>query len=80
MGFVIPPPTWSSGRRYSVFQQKFLSFFSFAKGSLRWLYRQGNLRSSEGRIWAEFGPKTSSHVDFLLQLSVSAYKSRSLLD
>jgi len=39
---IIPPPTQSSGRRYSVFQQKFLSsFFSFAKGSLRWLYRRG---------------------------------------
>ena len=38
---IIPPPTCSSGRRYSVFQQKFLSFFfSFAKGSSRWLYRQ----------------------------------------
>jgi len=24
---IIPPPTQSSGRRYSVFQQKFLSFF-----------------------------------------------------
>jgi len=42
---VIPPPTRSSGRRYSVLLLKFLSFFfsffSFAKGSLRWLYRQG---------------------------------------
>jgi len=41
---VIPPPTQSSGWRYSVFQQKFLSFiffFSFANGSSRWLYRQG---------------------------------------
>jgi len=27
--FIIPLPTRSSGRRYSVFQQKFLSFFSF---------------------------------------------------
>jgi len=26
---IIPPPTWSSGRRHSVFQQKFLSFFFF---------------------------------------------------
>ena len=38
---VIPPPTRSSGRRYSVLLQKFLSFFFFAKGSPRWLYRQG---------------------------------------
>jgi len=39
---IIPSPTWSSGRRYSVLQQKFLSFFfSFAKGFSRWLYRQG---------------------------------------
>jgi len=37
---IIPPPTRSSGRRYSIFQQKFLSF-SFANGSSRWLYRQG---------------------------------------
>ena len=41
----IPPHTRSSGRRYSVLLQKFLSFFlsffSFAKGSTRWLYRQG---------------------------------------
>jgi len=39
---IIPPPTRSSGRRYSVFQQKFLSFFfSFANGSSRLIYRQG---------------------------------------
>ena len=37
---IIPPPTRSSGWRYSVFQQKFLSFSS-ANGSSRWLYRQG---------------------------------------
>jgi len=28
---VIPPPTRSSGRRYSIFQQKFLSFFLLPK-------------------------------------------------
>ena len=38
---IILPPTRSCGRRYSVFQQKFLSFFSFANGSSRWLYQQG---------------------------------------
>jgi len=41
---LIPLPTQSSGRRYSVFQQSFFlsfSLFSFANGSPRWLYRQG---------------------------------------
>jgi len=40
-GVIIPPPTRSSGRRYYVLLQKFLSLFSFAKGSPRWLKRQG---------------------------------------
>ena len=42
---IIPPPTRSSGQRYSVLLLKFLSFFlsffPFAKGSPRWLYGQG---------------------------------------
>ena len=74
-------PTRSSGRRYSVLLQKFLSsFFSFAKGSLRWRYRQGTFIAQKVGYRCNFiklvrnlgadpplkfgGPKTPISVNF----------------
>jgi len=47
--FIIPPPTQSSGQRYSVFQQRFLSFlvFFFHQRIIEMALPAGNLYSSE---------------------------------
>ena len=43
-----------SGRRYYILLLKFLSFFYFLTGSLRWLYRQGTFLAQMVRYGCNF--------------------------